>query len=93
MTEEMCRANLLVIGKVQGVFFRASTMEQAQGLGLKGWVENLADGSVEIEVEGSRPSIESLESWCQHGPPDAEVEHVRIRWLAFQSEFQTFTIR
>ena len=65
---------LVVRGKVQGVWFRASAREVAQRLGLRGWVRNLPDGSVEAVVSGER-SPEFVE-WCHHGPPLARVSSV-----------------
>ena len=93
MNDENARLSLLVYGRVQGVFFRASTLEQAQGLNLSGWVQNLPDGSVEIEAEGSRASLEQLQEWAQRGPPAAEVREVITRWGSYRGEFQTFRIR
>jgi acylphosphatase len=92
MAEELARVNLLVMGKVQGVFFRASTLEQAQSLNLTGWVQNIPDGSVEIVAEGQRYALEQLAEWAKHGPPSAEVEHVSVRWGTYLEEFRTFTI-
>ena len=68
-----------VTGKVQGVFFRASTREEAQRLGLRGWVRNEADGSVRIEAEGDEPALEQLVAWCQHGPAQAQVSNVAVQ--------------
>jgi acylphosphatase len=67
----------LVSGKVQGVFFRHSTRVQAERLGLRGFVRNLADGSVEIVAQGSSSSLESLSLWLQRGPELARVDVVR----------------
>jgi acylphosphatase len=67
----------LVSGKVQGVFFRHSTRVQAERLGLRGFVRNLADGSVEVVAQGSSASLESLSLWLQRGPELARVEVVR----------------
>ncbi len=92
MGNEASRANLIVLGQVQGVFYRASTMEQAQQLGLVGWVMNLSDGSVEITVEGRRYAIEDLIAWCRRGPPMSKVEEVIIRWEEPKAEFDTFRI-
>jgi len=69
-----CR--FIVTGKVQGVFFRASTHEQALKLGLRGLARNLADGRVEVVAVGEPDAIERLEAWLQQGPPLARVEHV-----------------
>lgn len=92
MSENLARVNLLVTGKVQGVFYRASTLEKAQSLNLTGWVKNLADGSVEIVAEGPRYALEQLIEWCRQGPPAAEIENVTARWGAYTEEFRTFMI-
>jgi acylphosphatase len=63
-------------GKVQGVFFRASTRTEAQRLGLRGHARNLADGSVEVLAVGDEGAIAALERWLQHGPPNARVDEV-----------------
>jgi len=90
---DMVRVHLWIEGMVQGVFFRAATMEQAGRLGAKGWVRNCPDGSVEVVAEGKRKDLESLVAWCHHGPPGAHVHHVRLQWEDFQDQFQDFRIR
>jgi len=65
-----------VTGHVQGVFYRASTVEQARSLGLKGFVQNEPDGSVYIEAEGDDAALQSLIAWCRQGPPRAKVADV-----------------
>jgi len=92
MSEDLARVNVVVTGRVQGVFFRASALEKAQSLNLKGWVRNLADGSVEILAEGSRYALEDLCEWCKVGPPDAVVEDCIIRFGKHQDEFRTFLV-
>jgi len=67
-------ARFLVSGRVQGVFFRAATREQAQRLGLRGHARNLDDGSVEVVVAGDDDAIEALAAWLRHGPPAARVD-------------------
>ena len=69
---------LRVTGRVQGVFFRAWTSDEARTLGLTGWVRNRSDGSVEAHVEGSEDAIEELIDLVREGPPDAQVETVEI---------------
>jgi acylphosphatase len=69
-------ARFLVSGRVQGVFFRASTREQALRLGLSGHAKNLVDGRVEVVVSGSDVAVTELESWLHEGPPAARVESV-----------------
>ena len=72
----MQATRFIVSGKVQGVFFRASTREQAQRLGLRGHARNLPDGRVEVLAVGADAAIQQLEQWLQHGPPSARVDHV-----------------
>jgi len=70
-------ARFLVRGKVQGVFFRASTRDQARRLGLRGFARNLADGRVEVLAAGSSEAVDALGRWLEHGPPQARVEEVQ----------------
>ncbi len=72
----MPASRFLVSGKVQGVFFRASTREQALKLGLCGHAINLDDGRVEVVVEGDGEAVEALASWLRQGPPMARVDRV-----------------
>ena len=72
----MSAARFIVTGGVQGVFFRASTREQAQRLGVRGHAINLPDGSVEVIAAGHDDAIGTLERWLHQGPPMAQVERV-----------------
>ena len=72
----MAAARFLVSGKVQGVFFRASTREQALKLGLSGHAINLDDGRVEVVAEGDGAAVEALATWLRRGPPMARVDRV-----------------
>ncbi len=87
------RVHVIVKGKVQGVFFRYNTMKVAQSLGIKGWVRNLRDGSVEIVCEGEDKDIDELIKWCWRGPPGAFVEKVDIKEEEYVGEFSNFEIR
>jgi acylphosphatase len=69
--------DVVVTGRVQGVFFRASMREQAELLGVAGWVRNEPDGSVRAHLEGDADAVDSLVAWCSHGPPAAIVQDVR----------------
>ncbi|MGV8941593.1 MAG: acylphosphatase [Lysobacter sp.] len=69
-------ARFIVGGKVQGVFFRAATREQAVALGLRGYAKNLPDGRVDILVLGEAPAIDQLADWLRRGPPQARVEEL-----------------
>jgi acylphosphatase len=84
------RLHLLVSGRVQGVWYRASTREKARDLGLRGWVRNLPDGRVEILAEGPRPALEALLGWCRRGPPLARVEGVEATWGPAEGGFEGF---
>jgi acylphosphatase len=72
----MRRVRAIVTGRVQGVAYRASTVEQASVHGLTGWVRNLPDGSVELEAQGDEARVAALLAWCEHGPPAARVTGV-----------------
>ena len=72
----MSAARFIVSGKVQGVFFRASTRQQALRLGLRGHAKNLANGDVEVLAFGDSAPVDQLEAWLRHGPPDARVERL-----------------
>ncbi len=65
--------SILVTGRVQGVFFRASAADVARSLQLNGRVMNMPDGSVFVEAEGDERALEQFVSWCKHGPPAARV--------------------
>jgi len=88
----MIRADAVVSGRVQGVFYRGSAQQEAMRLGLVGEVRNLPDGSVEVIVEGPKDRVEDFIAWCRRGPPSAEVEDVRVRWSAPRGEFRTFMV-
>jgi acylphosphatase len=72
----MSAARFLVSGKVQGVFYRASTRERALALSLSGHARNLPDGRVEVLASGSDASIDALERWLRQGPAGARVDAV-----------------
>lgn len=67
----------LVSGRVQGVYYRASTQRRAEALGLTGWVRNLPDGRVELVAMGPERALEELREWLWQGPPQARVAEVR----------------
>ncbi len=74
--------SLVLKGRVQGVFFRASTQSRAEELNLTGWVCNRHDGSVEIYAEGNKEKLKDLIAWCRQGPPVADVTDVIVNWVA-----------
>ena len=83
---------LRVAGRVQGVFYRGSTQEKAQSLGLVGTVENLQDGSVLVFAEGDEAQLEELITWCRTGPGAAKVDHLTVRFSEVSGEFSEFKI-
>ena len=89
---DMVRAHIVVRGLVQGVFFRATTRERARQLGVKGWVRNLPDGSVEAVFEGTKGAVEELIRWCHRGSLGARVEGVDVEWQDYRAEFDHFDI-
>lgn len=87
------RAELKIQGRVQGVFFRQSTKETADRLGLTGWVRNSLDGTVEAVFEGETTAVNQAVEWCRQGPAAARVHDVRVDWADFVGEFNGFGVR
>ena len=79
--------SILVSGRVQGVFYRASAKTKADELGIKGFVQNLPDGQVYMEAEGSDEKLDLFKAWCSEGPPRAQVEQVEIK----EGDLRNFT--
>jgi acylphosphatase len=86
------RALILITGKVQGVFFRDFTRENAIRLGLTGWVRNAPAGGVELVVEGEKEKILQLVEKLHQGPPVARVKEISVNWQAHEGEFDNFSI-
>lgn len=78
MSEVVARL-AVVHGRVQGVFFRSSCQDEAQALGVRGWVSNAADGTVRAHLEGEAEDVEAMVEWLQQGPRHARVERVDVR--------------
>jgi len=93
LNRENKQAKVNFQGRVQGVWFRAFTREQAISAGLTGWVRNLPDGSVEALFEGDEKAIRRTIEKCRQGPPTARVDQVDIDWQEARSEFSIFDIR
>lgn len=87
------RAHVIFRGKVQGVFFRANTEGRARELGLKGWVRNLPDGSVESVFEGPREAVRKAIEWCKSSQLHARVTDADIDWEDYRGEFSSFEVR
>jgi acylphosphatase len=80
------RAHVFVSGTVQGVYFRATTRDEARDRGVDGWVQNLDDGRVEAVFEGPEEVVEELIDFCHEGSDAAEVENVEIEYEESQGE-------
>ena len=87
------RAYVRVYGRVQGVFFRANTVERARELGVYGYVRNMPDGSVEAVIEGDRDKVMKLIEWMKVGPPLARVDDIEVEIGEFRGEYRDFRIR
>lgn len=84
---------VIVKGRVQGVFYRANTKDTADRLGIKGYVKNLPNGSVEAVFEGEKPVVTQMVEWCHKGPAAAKVGHVTAEKAEMASNFEIFEIR
>jgi acylphosphatase len=92
-SEIFVRAHVIFRGRVQGVFFRSNTRSKAVQLGLKGWVRNVEDGSVEAVIEGPKDKVNRLIEWCKTGQPYAHVTKVELKWQPYRDEFEAFEIK
>ncbi len=92
-TSDVRRIHAWISGRVQGVFYRASTHDKATALGLEGWVRNLPDGRVELVAEGPAEKIEELLEWCKQGPPGARVTNIEVEQEEPTGEFANFSVR
>lgn len=87
------RMRLRINGRVQGVFYRATSCREARRLGLTGWVSNRPDGTVELVAEGGEEPCRQLLETCHEGPPAARVTDVDVSWEEPTGEFGTFEVR
>ena len=88
----MKHISIKIFGKVQGVFFRASTKDVADQMGITGFVRNEKDGSVYIEAEGEDETLTQFVAWCHRGPSRAVVEKVLVKEQAPLQQFNRFEI-
>ncbi|NLY93661.1 MAG: acylphosphatase [Myxococcales bacterium] len=86
------RIEIIVRGRVQGVYYRATAEREARQHGLTGWVKNRKDGSVEMVVEGEEDAVKDFLAWAQVGPSTARVDKVETRWRSYTGEFTDFRI-
>lgn len=91
--DDTVRLHARIEGRVQGVFYRASTQQRARELGLRGWVRNCADGTVELDAEGPRAACEKLLEYCREGPPAARVTSIEADWHDATGSHEDFRVR
>ncbi len=83
----------IVRGRVQGVAFRYNTVEEARRLGLRGWVRNRADGSLEVAARGPVEALGGLEAFLRRGPPGARVDEVSATEADAEADLEGFCVR
>ena len=91
--KQLIRYAVIVRGTVQGVSYRKSTKRVADELGVRGWVRNLASGSVRICVEGEESAVQAFLTWCATGPERARVTSLIVEPGYYLNEFDGFEIR
>lgn len=84
---------MVVKGRVQGVYFRYATRDEANMRGVKGWVRNMSDGRVEAVFEGVKEKVDEMIDFCHYGPPAAKVSAVKVTREDYTGEFKEFSIR
>ena len=89
----MATQRLRITGRVQGVGFRYALQDEAQKLGLAGWVRNRRDGSVEAMAQGSPQALAALAAWARRGPPAARVTEVRAEPAPDEAGIESFELR
>lgn len=89
----MTNVYVLISGRVQGVWFRASTKQKAEQLGLKGWVRNTNNGCVEAVFQGNENQVSEMINWCRYGPPLAKVDKVNVIKKKSEDLFKDFIIK
>jgi acylphosphatase len=89
----MKQVHVRISGHVQGVWYRASTKQKAEELGITGWVKNTSDGAVEAVFAGEEEVVDAMISWCQKGPRLAKVTNVEMNDQPYSGEFEGFTIK
>ena len=87
------RAHVLVGGRVQGVFFRSETQDEARRRSVSGWVRNLPDGGVEAVFEGEKDNVDEMIEFCRKGPPGAKVTKIEVSWEEPTGESNRFVIQ
>ena len=86
------RAEVRVIGRVQGVWFRQSTKNTADQYRVYGWCRNNPDGAVAAVFEGEEAAVKAVVDWCESGPDMARVDDLQVEWKTSTGEFDRFEI-
>lgn len=89
----MKTVHVRITGKVQGVWFRQSTKQEAETHSVNGWVKNTKDGAVEGVFQGAENDVDGLIRWCHHGPPLSKVEQVIVDEIDDDKTLSKFSIR
>ncbi len=87
------KVHVLITGRVQGVFFRSKTRNEAKKYDVNGWVRNLHDGRVEAVFEGKKEDVNKLVDFASKGPSGAKVLDLNIEWQNYSGKFKDFEIR
>jgi len=88
----MKKVRVIVVGRVQGIWFRASTCDKAKELGVNGYVRNLVNGDVEFVAEGDDSKVDRLIQWARRGPPLARVDDIKVEVLEYDNEYTDFRV-
>ena len=88
----MPTVHLIIKGKVQHVFYRVSAKDEAEKLGLTGWIKNTPEGNVEVMASGSRENIDRFIAWCWKGPSRAQVKSIMINEMDADRQFDEFKV-
>lgn len=91
--KDASEARVVVSGRVQGVFFRASTRDAAVRCGVRGFVRNLPDGRVEAVLQGERGAVEQVIAFMREGPPGARVTEADVEWRSPLEAWDGFSVR
>lgn len=83
---------IVIYGKVQGVWFRKHTLDKALEIGIKGWVKNLSDGTVITCAQGNDLELKRFVAWCEIGSPLSQVEKLEIKEIVKRREYKDFKI-
>ena len=89
----MKQARILIEGRLQRMNFRLETQRQAQKLDLVGFVRNLSDGRIEIEIQGDEDNLETMLKWCQKEPHGSQIRSIFYRYDEPNKHYTEFTVR